>query len=552
VLVYGDHPRAWAPEQLIRSIETSRTAAAGVEGLERGERLRRAFLDAAALAQGLADAEFDERGHDAPSSTQAASMALVIAIARELAANWRGQPADQAGVGECLRVLAQLRLPDRIVCKVPEGHAFYALYPETYFAAAGRYDWPGPPLLIGLRSIGAGLAGAVAAVTGANQVITLRPTGHPFRRTISASDELAELVRRHEGPIAIVDEGPGLSGSSFGAAADWLEGLGVTPERIVFMPSHSKQLGSEASPRHRARWARARRLTISFEDLWRDDPPAAWFADIVGRAFAVESLSAGAWRAGRNLPAQPEWERRKCRINAEGGCFLAKFAGLGEIGEAKFERARALHAAGFVGEPLALRRGFILWRWEEARTLMLAGEGRGQFLAHLGEYLGYRARAFPARPDQGASPAELVDMVRVNIGVLAPGDECHLSEVAADLRKASLTPVVVDARLHAWEWLVTSDGRIVKTDALDHAVSHDLVGCQDIAWDVAGAIVEFGLSTEEAAQLASRVGERAGRAVDPIALGAFEVCYAAFQAAAWTMAGQNPVQQVGLYLSRLR
>ena len=44
----------------------------------------------------------------------------------------------------------------------------------------------------------------------------------------------------------------------------------------------------------------------------------------------------------------------------------------------------------------------------------------------------------------------------------------------------------------------------MKTDALDHAFGHDLVGCQDIAWDLAGAAVEFDLDTEERETLARR------------------------------------------------
>jgi hypothetical protein len=68
-----------------------------------------------------------------------------------------------------------------------------------------------------------------------------------------------------------------------------------------------------------------------------------------------------------------------------------------------------------------------------------------------------------------------------------------------------------DNRLHQWEWLIRDDGSILKTDAIDHCSAHDLVGCQDIAWDVAGAIVEFDFSASESEDLASRVGKICGR-----------------------------------------
>ena len=73
------------------------------------------------------------------------------------------------------------------------------------------------------------------------------------------------------------------------------------------------------------------------------------------------------------------------------------------------------------------------------------------------------------------------------------------------------------------------DARLVKTDALDHAATHDLVGCQDIAWDVAGAIAEFDLSDDEARALVRAVGDVAGHDVDRELLRFLTPCYLAFQ-----------------------
>jgi len=57
--------------------------------------------------------------------------------------------------------------------------------------------------------------------------------------------------------------------------------------------------------------------------------------------------------------------------------------------------------------------------------------------------------------------------------------------------------VDVDNRMHPWEWIATAAGDIVKCDALDHSAAHYGVGVQDLAWDVAGTIVEHGFSAEE-------------------------------------------------------
>jgi hypothetical protein len=89
--------------------------------------------------------------------------------------------------------------------------------------------------------------------------------------------------------------------------------------------------------------------------------------------------------------------------------------------------------------------------------------------------------------------------------------------------------VETDNRLHAWEWLVLPDERILKADAHDHYAGHDLVGCQDIAWDVAGAVVELGLSEAERAKLCAVVEDETGRPVDPDLLALLERCYLAFQ-----------------------
>jgi hypothetical protein len=79
---------------------------------------------------------------------------------------------------------------------------------------------------------------------------------------------------------------------------------------------------------------------------------------------------------------------------------------------------------------------------------------------------------------------------------------------------------------------------VLKADAVDHAAAHDLIGCQDVAWDVAGAAVEFGLSAGEAEALRRGVSEAAGREV-PAALTAFlRHAYLAFQCGRETMAAE--------------
>ena len=132
----------------------------------------------------------------------------------------------------------------------------------------------------------------------------------------------------------------------------------------------------------------------------------------------------------------------------------------------------------------------------------------------MAEYLAFRARHFTAAPDSGASTTELFEMMPCNVrearGDATPpllgavGGDVDADAVRAALHRAGqrVRRVETDNRLHRWEWLA-GPSRLLKTDAVDHAAAHDLVGCQDIAWDVAGAEVELGLSGAEALHLAT-------------------------------------------------
>jgi hypothetical protein len=542
MLVYGDPSRSLAPGALLLDVERSLAAARAAGGVARLDLLTRVLIAAGELAQGVADAAFETVGEDGCSPAIEATMGLAIAVAGDLLAS-AGQPAGRrADATAALAAVRRLPLPPAIRCKTPEGYAFYALYPEDFATAAAAAARPAPALVVGLRSIGTSLAAAVAARLGC-PAVTLRPCGHPFRRQLRPSQTLRARLESHPGSFIIVDEGPGLSGSSFGAAADLLDDLGVPLGRMLFLTGHANDLGPRASPAHRARWTRSRRATGagSLSPITLQ----SWFADLTGPTAQIEDISGGAWR--RDLPeaswppAAPMTERRKFRLTCPGGRFVARFAGLGAVGEEKLAAARLLHAARLAPEPLALRRGFLLERWCEGRPLDPAEPQGERFLGHLGRYLGFRARALAVARNEGASVAELRRMACINAAELGGPElgravEARLAE-AGEL--AGLVPARIDGRLHAWEWLRLPDGSFVKTDVLDHAVSHDLVGCQDIAWDVAGAAVEFALADTDVERLRTAVGAAAGREVGRPAVAAFSICYAAFQGGLWSMIGES-------------
>jgi hypothetical protein len=596
MLVYGDAKRVENPREKAARIREGleRLAAPGLR-IERHAILADLLVEAGELEQGLLDEQLATYGEEKPTAVGEAASRLTRAVAQVLLPSFRTFGALPLGasvrcatveIERALDALLDQELSGTVSVSVPEGYAFYGLYPETFFCAAEalRDEGAGPLKVIGIRSIGTSLAAAVAAVAGERAVLaSVRPGGHPFQRKLAIGQRLGrELLG--ESPVrlryAVVDEGPGLSGSSFGSVADWLEDRGVAPEAMSFFPSHQGGLGPYASERHWRRWERVRRHVAEFETVFAGPearwPLALWAEDLTGPADAhPEDLSAGRWRA-KHFEDRAQWpaadvhgERRKYLVTARGQRWLLKFAGLGRYGREKLEIAKPLEAAGLIPPVSGLRYGFLVGPWlEDARPLPLAEVDRLALLDTLARYLAFRAESFPAPADaRGASPVKLYEMAVFNSQrALGPG---WSEEVRAWWNKLSRLsslerPVLTDNRMHAWEWLVTADGRILKADALDHHRANDLVGPQDVAWDLAGAAVELDLDERELALLSDAVARRSRTArTDPAQLGFYTLAYLAFQTGRHTLAAEalehaSPADSASLrgeverYASRLR
>jgi len=553
VLVYGDDERVVeAGEVVCDLIARLQTLKDHSTGISRHAALVAAFIEAGELMQAVADAEFAICERDEISPAQDTGARLLALLAEMLIRSRdSGFAAAPMLPRECLSLLNQFARTGPVRLRSPEGYAFYALYPEAYIEAARRSGLGSDTVVIGIRSIGTGLAALVAAALGARPAITLRPIGHPYQRRVAIGEQLeARLVEDKTAAFAIVDEGPGLSGSSFGATLDWLEAHGIARERCHVFPSHTGDPGPQASAGHRASWAQVQRHVVTFEDLLlRPSKPQqrleSWVETVTGPLTGpLEEISGGAWRAKHYAnkrdwpPADPMRERRKFLARTRNGAWLVKFAGLGAQGERKLALNCQIAAAGYTPQAAGLVHGFLIEPWIEGHPLDIADFDRGRVLARLAGYLGLRAR-LPAS-GSGASLRDLFVMAVQNTRE-ALGEEAALQLEGAlgdpARLQPTLRPVVSDNRLHLWEWLVTPNGRLIKTDALDHCSAHDLVGCQDIAWDVAGAGVEFDLSEHERARLVEALARTAGRHVDAELLRVLEPCYLAFQIGLWTFAG---------------
>lgn len=434
--------------------------------------LRDRFIALSGLAQAVADADFAASGMDRLRATEQALLEALVALGKVLLRSW-----DDGCTGAAAPPLPLLTgLPLQVRVREGEGYSHYALYPEAYGLSARTLELQAPPFVVGLRSIGSGLAAMAAAALEAPPPLTLRPGGNPFDRSLSIDPDLARHLLAGDHHFVVVDEGPGLSGSSFGCVADWLEDHGVAADRIAFLPGHSGDLGPQASERHRKRWQTAKRPVVQPARL------PGWIAELVGEVESWKDISAGGWRPVWNASEQtwpaivPAWERMKFLVRARGQRWMVRFAGLGSAGQNKLTLARLLAERGFGPEVAGLTHGWLVLRWHDEAIATRPTHDE------LGAYLALRSTL--AAP-QGASIAELLTMVRRNLPELAKWNP------PIDALQRLVRPIRTDGRLHSHEWLRLPVGRLIKADALDHHRGHDLIGAQDIAWDEAGALVEL-------------------------------------------------------------
>jgi hypothetical protein len=267
MIVYGDPARCENTQRLIAELRhESQRLREDVTGSQPSDRATSLLISTGELWQGLMDEQLERLGCDDWTPLAECCACLTVAAAA-LAID--GYSAERESIFRReLDSLNDFPLPAEVTIKTPEGYAFYAVFPQLYAMAARRIAGRGSATLtvIGLRSIGTSLAAEVAYAAGTDSPpISVRPQGHPFDRRLLVGDALAaRILERREGCYAIVDEGPGLSGSSFLAVANWLVDHGIHEEQLDFFPSHGNEPGSQVSAANIARWRRVRRHYVEF------------------------------------------------------------------------------------------------------------------------------------------------------------------------------------------------------------------------------------------------------------------------------------------------
>ncbi|HEX8985062.1 MAG TPA: hypothetical protein VF767_06520, partial [Bryobacteraceae bacterium] len=387
--------------------------------------------------------------------------------------------------------------PEEVAVSPAEGFVYYALHPLDFADLAAALPLKArSAAVVGIRSIGTTLSAVVVAALERRDMrasrMTVRPVGHPYdRQTRFAPEQLRWIGEQQEceAEFLVVDEGPGMSGSSFLSVGEALLEGGVQRERVHFLCSRQPDLGQLCARNAAARWQRFHACYIAQNSRL---PQGA-------KLYA----GGGCWR-DEFYGSREEWpaswvQMERLKFWSDDKRTLFRFEGFGRYGAEVRQRAECVAAAGFGPMPLTHANGFAGYAVLQGRPLRRIDIDR-EVLDRMADYCAFRFSHLRALDPQNAQ--EMETMLRFNAS----------EEFGVELEPslASATPVLADGRMMPWEWIRTPEGRLLKTDAADHSDDHFFPGPTDIAWDLAGAIIEWDLPRQAADYLLERYRRASG------------------------------------------
>jgi len=408
---------------------------------------------------------------DAPGAPEAA--ALTDRLARELCSGI----AD----GEREQFASRIEVPPVLSIAPPEGFTYYALHPLDFARACDALPREAPAFaIVGIRSIGTTLSAVVAAALGARgknvKRVTVRPTGHPYARSLRLSEKFESWISEQNSLSAqflVVDEGPGRSGSTFLSVAETLAGAGVGRERITIVGSRPFDPASLCAADAAARWNQFRFVAA----------PSCLHERFSDWTY----IGSGGWR-GYFFHHESEWpeswtQMERWKVLSRDRRQLVKFEGMGRIGKEARERAFALASAGFSPAVRDAGDGFLAYTAVRGRRVSKT-DLSSALLEQFARYCAFRASEFTVPERAGA---ELARMVAFNVH-----QEFGRELDFEDGELSTARPVLADGRMQPHEWVAAS-GKVLKIDAVSHGDNHFFPGPCDIAWDIAGTMIEWDL-----------------------------------------------------------
>jgi hypothetical protein len=450
-------------------------------------------------------------------------------------------------------------LPDvTLMIKLPEGFSIYALYPEQYLVAAARWlaqhslQRSEGAVVVGIRSIGTTLAALVSTAlrAGGWQVhsLTVRPIGHPYSRQV----DLGEMQIAASTFGLIVDEGPGISGSSMAATANALVQAGIDRRNIAFFPGHPYDPGGAGSEAVQVWWRTMPRYVAATKDLTFNGVPLqdALASILPEPVLHIEDFSSGLWR--QHLYPDPSvwpalctaFERIKYRYTLQSGKkVLFKFLGLAtlfsDLSSTAEEAAAVLcerATQGLASPLLGVAYGFVATEWVEGAPINLRVLVP-EMIDSMGVYIAHVAGSSMPDSEMRAAIERLTEMLTVNTHE-ALGEDAAIR--ARRYRVSTLCPhdTYGDGHMQPHEWIAGRDNQLFKVDNMGHDCDHTLIGKQSVAWDIAGAIVEWGFDGEATARLLKAFNAASGTTIDVDTLNFYRAAYLAFRVGQCALAAQ--------------
>jgi hypothetical protein len=176
-------------------------------------------------------------------------------------------------------------------------------------------------------------------------------------------------------------------------------------------------------------------------------------------------------------------------------------------------------------------------------------------LTHIGAYIAKVAGDRLPKSEQATAIVRLGEMLYWNTWETIGESEANRLKQWAEPVIAALSRISPlaygDGRLAPHEWLRTPVGQLIKADATGHSVDHTIIGRQSVAWDLAGAIVEWSLGSAATATLLKGFRNAGGQYLEGETFTFYQLAYAAFRTGLSTMcanmSANDPVEQDRLW-----